>query len=60
MEDAPVCWLRPHSSAGRIPTAQGYRLFVDSLLQVKPLPEGDLSRLRSELPAGAGTQVPAR
>lgn len=47
----------PHSSAGRIPTAQGYRLFVDSLLQVRPLPESDVVRLRSELPAGSGTQA---
>jgi heat-inducible transcriptional repressor len=46
----------PHTSAGRIPTAQGYRLFVDSLVQLKPLPEGELRRLRSELPAGSGTQ----
>ncbi len=27
----------PHTSAGRIPTARGYRLFVDTLLQVEPL-----------------------
>lgn len=47
----------PHTSAGRIPTAQGYRLFVDSLLQVRPLPEGELVRLRNELPSGAGTRV---
>ena len=47
----------PHASAGRIPTVQGYRLFVDSLLQVRPLPEGDLARLRGELPAGLGTQA---
>jgi len=25
----------PHTSAGRIPTAQGYRVFVDSLLEFK-------------------------
>ncbi|QIL20668.1 heat-inducible transcriptional repressor HrcA [Thermomonas sp. HDW16] len=56
MEDAGLL-AAPHSSAGRIPTAQGYRLFVDALLQVKPLPEGELSRMRSELPAGAGTQA---
>ena len=24
----------PHTSAGRVPTALGYRLFIDSLLQV--------------------------
>ena len=46
----------PHTSAGRIPTSQGYRVFVDSLLQLKPLPEGDVARLRGELPAGSGTQ----
>ncbi len=56
MEDVGLL-SAPHSSAGRIPTAQGYRLFVDSLLQIKPLAEGDLSRLRSELPAGAGTHA---
>lgn len=27
----------PHTSAGRVPTVRGYRLFVDSLLTVKPL-----------------------
>lgn len=47
----------PHASAGRVPTSQGYRLFVDSLLQVQPLPEGDVSRLRNELPPGSGTQA---
>ena len=26
----------PHTSAGRVPTARGYRFFVDSLLQVNP------------------------
>lgn len=56
MEDAGLL-AAPHSSAGRVPTAQGYRLFVDSLLQVKPLAGEELSRLRSELPAGAGTQA---
>ncbi|HKN78932.1 MAG TPA: heat-inducible transcriptional repressor HrcA [Lysobacter sp.] len=47
----------PHTSAGRIPTTQGYRVFVDSLLQVKPLPDGELARLRQELPTGSGTQA---
>lgn len=28
---------QPHTSAGRIPTDQGYRLFVDQLATVKPL-----------------------
>lgn len=47
----------PHTSAGRVPTAQGYRVFVDSLLQVKSLGENEVARLRSELPVGGGTQA---
>jgi heat-inducible transcriptional repressor len=39
----------PHTSAGRVPTARGYRFFVDSLLQVSPLDREALSALRSEL-----------
>lgn len=46
----------PHTSAGRIPTAQGYRVFVDSLLQVKPLRAPELERLRGELGAIGGQQ----
>jgi len=46
----------PHTSAGRVPTAQGYRVFVDSLLQIDPLGEPELARLRGELAAGSGTQ----
>ncbi len=39
----------PHTSAGRIPTEQGYRLFVDSLISVDSLDEGYLENLRLEL-----------
>jgi len=39
----------PHTSAGRVPTALGYRVFVDSLLQVQPLEEEAISILRAEL-----------
>ncbi len=39
----------PHTSAGRIPTAQGYRFFVDSLLQVQPIEEQAVLALREEL-----------
>ncbi|HLP41268.1 MAG TPA: heat-inducible transcriptional repressor HrcA [Fibrobacteria bacterium] len=39
----------PHTSAGRIPTVQGYRLFVDSLLTVRALEEGEISSLRHQL-----------
>jgi heat-inducible transcriptional repressor len=39
----------PHTSAGRVPTALGYRVFVDSLLQVQPLEEEAISVMRAEL-----------
>ena len=39
----------PHTSAGRVPTVSGYRLFVDSLLTVKPLDARDISRLHHGL-----------
>ena len=46
----------PHASAGRVPTARGYRVFVDSLLQLSPLGEGEFERLRGSLVPGGGTQ----
>jgi len=39
----------PHTSAGRVPTVSGYRLFVDSLLTVKPLDAKELIRLHQGL-----------
>jgi heat-inducible transcriptional repressor len=39
----------PHTSAGRVPTAAGYRMFVDSLLQVRPVGEEAIATLRNEL-----------
>lgn len=39
----------PHTSAGRIPTKKGYRLFVDSLMTVQPLDQRALSQLKSGL-----------
>jgi heat-inducible transcriptional repressor len=43
----------PHTSAGRVPTSQGYRVFVDSLLEVRPLDETSVDKLRRELPTDA-------
>ncbi len=43
----------PHTSAGRVPTVSGYRLFVDSLLTVKPLGTSELDQLQSSLLADA-------
>jgi len=39
----------PHTSAGRIPTAKGYRLFVDTLLTVKPLDHPSFSQIEAKL-----------
>ena len=39
----------PHVSAGRVPTVQGYRFFVDSLLKVTPIDGDVLHHLRSRL-----------
>ncbi len=39
----------PHTSAGRIPTQAGYRLFVDSLIKVRPLEMSAQERLRTKL-----------
>ncbi|MCZ6810142.1 MAG: heat-inducible transcriptional repressor HrcA [Proteobacteria bacterium] len=39
----------PHTSAGRIPTPQGYRLFVDTLVRYKQPKEGDIRKLQSKL-----------
>ena len=40
----------PHTSSGRIPTPQGYRLFVDTLLVVKPLDSIEIHHLEDLLP----------
>jgi heat-inducible transcriptional repressor len=37
----------PHTSAGRVPTDGGYRVFVDSLMDRSPLPPGDTAAIAS-------------
>ena len=44
----------PHTSAGRIPTARGYRLFVDTMLTARPL---DLERANAEMSSAARGQL---
>lgn len=39
----------PHTSAGKIPTQQGLRFFVDTLLSVKPLDPSAMGQLESQL-----------
>jgi heat-inducible transcriptional repressor len=40
----------PHTSAGRVPTPRGYRLFVDTLLTVQHLDENAVQAERMRLP----------
>jgi len=47
----------PHTSAGRVPTAKGYRFFVDSLMVMKPLEQGEIQRLEGELTADRPQQL---
>ncbi len=47
----------PHTSAGRMPTPKGYRFFVDSLMVVKPLEQGEINRLEGELAADRPQQI---
>jgi heat-inducible transcriptional repressor len=39
----------PHTSAGRVPTPRGYRLFVDTLITVRPLEIAQAERLQGQL-----------
>jgi heat-inducible transcriptional repressor len=43
----------PHTSAGRVPTARGYRLFVDTMLTARPLdldrPDAEMAAAREQL-----------
>jgi len=38
--------VSPHTSAGRVPTVSGYRLFLNSLLTVKPPGESEVDEIR--------------
>jgi heat-inducible transcriptional repressor len=41
--------MAPHTSAGRIPTEQGLRLFVDNLLEVQPIDDEVIGQLQQKL-----------
>jgi heat-inducible transcriptional repressor len=56
LEDAGLV-ASPHTSAGRVPTPRGLRLFVDSLIELQPLPQDELARLKRELPPGSTTTL---
>ncbi len=41
----------PHTSAGRVPTPQGYRMFVDTLVRYRTPGSSDIRRIRQHLKA---------
>ena len=41
--------VQPHTSAGRVPTDKGYRLFVDRLSEIKPLSPAERRAIQSFL-----------
>jgi heat-inducible transcriptional repressor len=49
----------PHTSAGRIPTPKGYRLFVDTMLTVKPVEEIMAHEAQDAIQADAPQRVVA-
>jgi heat-inducible transcriptional repressor len=48
--------VSPHTSAGRVPTVQGYRLFVDTMLTVEPPADEDVAYVRAELGLDPGRE----
>ena len=40
---------QPHTSAGRIPSAQGYRLYVNELMEKRTLPQEEEDRINASL-----------
>ena len=47
---------QPHTSAGRIPTYLGYRVYVDNLAQDNQLSDEEKQKLDAMLPKGAVTE----
>jgi heat-inducible transcriptional repressor len=47
----------PHTSAGRVPTVKGYRLFVDSLLRINRPGSAEMERIAREFEAGDSVQT---
>ena len=48
--------IAPHTSAGRVPTPQGYRVFVDTMMTVRPLGKGTVRKIYGDLANGQDPQ----
>ena len=43
------CWEKPHTSAGRIPSPQGYRFYVNELMEAHKLSVQETERINQAL-----------
>ena len=41
--------MSPHTSAGRVPTVQGYRMFVDSMMHIEPIKKNIAQEIESNI-----------
>src|SRR5215470_3290048 len=49
--------MQPHTSAGRVPTAAAYHLFIESMMQVRKVPARDRRYIEESLKSGDADQV---
>jgi heat-inducible transcriptional repressor len=47
----------PHTSAGRIPTVNGYRLFIDNLLTIRPLEDSEVDHVKLQFSNESDTKT---
>ncbi len=49
--------VQPHTSAGRVPTRSAYRMFVDSLMEARPVPVRQRRYIEGQLGPGDPEQI---
>jgi len=49
--------MQPHTSAGRVPTAAAYHLFIESMMQVRKVPARDRRYIEESLKSGDADQI---
>jgi len=52
LEDLGLVY-QPHTSAGRIPTETAYRLYVDNLMEIKPLSKSERQTINTKILSGS-------
>lgn len=50
LEDAGLL-AHPHTSAGRIPTDSGYRIYINEMLRPRPVRAGERAQIKAHIPA---------